>query len=362
MHAAIIIPCLNEEENIAATCASLGFGGDRTRLPDDTTLILVDNGSTDSTAEVIDAIRSTAPDKVITAHESERGYVPPRHHGVLIAIDEARNCGYTLSDVLVLQADADTRYNPGYIDAMRNAASGSLGAIVEGVARTSADFLAEHPGFHALADEADRATAHLAVDESAEVIIDDQVAAYRLDDYMAWGGHRREFDQRGDEIHAETSRLFLRGKMMGATRVRVGEAVAFPSRRKVELDPLLYFATMGFPREATWRRQWRAAQGGPCHLDAFEPPQARTDLTEAIFMRHAHNLILFGLMPAYVARLIGYTEHRGVLDSPLGDLAAQISEISAADLASNPGCLFEASFPLINSHRHVFDACIRAMR
>ena len=53
MRAYIVMPCLNEERELVATCASLGFGpGVATDNPDGT-LVLVDNGSTDRTPELM---------------------------------------------------------------------------------------------------------------------------------------------------------------------------------------------------------------------------------------------------------------------------------------------------------------------
>ena len=361
MHAAIVIPCLNEEASLEPTCASLGFGLGSAASPIGATLILVDNGSTDQTAAVMRTICHAAPDNVILAAEPERGYVPPRHHGALVARNMAIRLGLRTNEVVILQADADTIYDGGYVEAMRKAAETTPGALVEGVAHTLPSFLTAHPGYHRLAEMTDRVSHHFAVEEADEIVIDDQVAGYRLSDYFAWGGHRREYGRLGDEIHAETSRLFLRGKMKGAKRVRVAEALAYPSRRKVELDPLLHFATEGFPREAGWCKWWRATQGGPYGFDDFERPDASERFAEAMFVRQAHSLILFSLLPAYVASQFGRTGGHGVLFSPLSDLMAQLAHISSADLASDPGRLFEACFPLIESHREIFETCLKGI-
>lgn len=355
MRTVVVIPCLNEQATLAATCGSLGFGLGGPS-PDDVTLILVDNGSDDETPAVMAAIQRASPDRVILAQELERGYVPPRHRGVRVAADDLAGHGAGTDEILVLQADADTVYEAGYVAAMQQAAEGARGAMVEGVAHTAPEFLAAHLGYHALAERADLAADRLTVEEADEVIVDDKVAGYRLSDYFAWGGHRREFDRRGDEIHAETSRLFLRGKAMGARRVRVGGAVAFPSRRKIELDPMLHFATGGFPREASWHA--RSGEDGEVTLDDFDLPDAAQVFAEAIFLRQAHHLILFGLIPAFVARRLGVIDQKRLLDSPLGALAAHLAHVSAADIASHPGRLFDAAFSLIETHRKGFEACL----
>lgn len=362
MHAAIVIPCLNEEATLRSTCTSLGFGDPDVSPPADATLILVDNGSNDRTLEVMEAVRRASPDRVVLTHEAERGYVPPRHRGVLVARDRCARDECADNDMLILQADADTLYEPGYVSEMARAAERAPGAMIEGVAHTSLDFMTAHPGYYRLADAADRAVDQFSVTEADEVIIDDKVAGYRLSDYLAWGGHRREYDRQGDEIHAETSRLYLRGKMQGADRVRAAGAVAFPSRRKVEQDPLLYFATAGFPREASWRRRWHTAQGSNAKLEDFERLDAGRHFEEATFVRQAHGLILFGLIPTYVAQLLGRMEYSNVLASPLGDLIPEISEIRVADLVSNPGSLFEACLSFVESHRSTFRSFLAPTR
>src|SRR3546814_15415590 len=134
MHVAIVIPCLNEQDSLASTCASLGFCGSDVQPPVDTSLILVDNGSADQTATVMGEIQRAAPDRVILANESERGYVPPRHRGALVAFEQANQNGHSLRDVLVLPADADTRYGPASVDAVPAPPQATPGAIPHGVA------------------------------------------------------------------------------------------------------------------------------------------------------------------------------------------------------------------------------------
>jgi hypothetical protein len=304
-------------------------------------------------------IRNAASDRVILAHESERGYVPPRHRGVAIARDYFEKQVITPQDVLVVQADADTTYVPGYISALLAAARTIQGSLLEGVAQTLPAFEQLHPGYHRLAEQADLAIEPFLVDEADEVIVDDKVAAYRLSDYFEWGGHQREYNVAGDEIYAETSRLYLRGKMVGAGRLRVADARAFPSRRKVELDPVLYFATAGFPREADWVRRWRLNHSSDVTFDAFESATASVDLAEPIFLRRAHSLLLFGVMPAYVARLLGRAEPRHLIETPLGELVDTVADITAADVASHPARLFEACLPLMETHRSIFEQCIQ---
>ena len=86
MRVFIVIPCLNEAAELEASCASLGFGLGAETRPAETTLILVDNGSTDKTPEIMKQIQhSSYEGAVLVAHEGERGFVPPRRDGNLRA-------------------------------------------------------------------------------------------------------------------------------------------------------------------------------------------------------------------------------------------------------------------------------------
>jgi glycosyltransferase involved in cell wall biosynthesis len=117
------MPCLNEGDNLKRTGLSLGFGCDTEHPPANTSLLIIDNGSTDSTAEVAEEIRRDSnPETVHLVREPERGFVPARHAGNVFAQRLAKSSGWNEEDVLVLQVDADCQYLPGYVDAMREAA------------------------------------------------------------------------------------------------------------------------------------------------------------------------------------------------------------------------------------------------
>src|SRR6267378_1266299 len=108
----LVMPCLNEEQNLEATCASLGFGSGTKSLPQGTVLIIMDNGSSDSTLSIAEKIkRSSKPDAVLVGQELERGYVPVRHRGNLIADELARSARLPADTVLILQVDADCHYS-----------------------------------------------------------------------------------------------------------------------------------------------------------------------------------------------------------------------------------------------------------
>ncbi len=240
MHVVIVIPCLNEERGLAATCASLGFGVGRGVSGAECQLILVDNGSQDHTYAVMEQIQAASPSgSVVLAEEPQRGYVPPRRRGVLTAQQLAREAGRREDEILVLQADADTLYGSDYRAAMVAAALESAGnVLLEGTSGPPTEFVAEHPGFVRVCNAVDASVESLFVDTADDIIVSDSVAGYMLNDYFKWGGYLREYNARGDEIYVETSRLFIRAKSAGARRRQVAEATAVPSRREILVGPV----------------------------------------------------------------------------------------------------------------------------
>jgi glycosyltransferase involved in cell wall biosynthesis len=350
MHTAVVIPCLNEQETLSATCASLGFDAGR-GAPAEAALILVDNGSTDSTKAVMREVeRQNEPGRVIVVDEAQRGYVPPRHRGILEAQSYAAKQCIGEAGFLVLQADGDTIYAPNYIAEMTNVAAGRTNFIIEGIAQTPPEFLIAQSAYFELIGVTDDGTGKFAVNETEEVVVVDAVSGFLLRDYFEWGGHRREFSSQGDEIHAETSRLFLRAKTRGADRLRVGDALAFPSRRKVLIDPVLYFATQGFPQGAGWLARWNARYQRPGDFAAFSHARAHDLLDEAILLRRAHSLLLFGVLPVHVATLLGRRHAVAEVEELVRPLLHHIESVTIKDLEERPGKLFEVGLGLLEGN------------
>ncbi len=318
METFVVVPCLNEEQHLAATCSSLGLGCGST-FP--ARLVLVDNGSTDATPVVMAQIRDAArPGKVSIVHEPIRGYVPARHAGVNAVMELARQEGLLSEGILVLQADADTTYLPGYIDAMRAACSGRRGDLIEGSAVTGCQFSAQFREFDELCRRVDSAMERWLAADGAQVIVDDKVCGFLLSDYWEWGGHRREVDHLGREIHAETTRLFMHAKQAGSVRrIKVEVACAVPSRRKLWAQGPAYFASAGFPRDAEWVRSW--VQDSPTSHEFLTAPYTWTSVARAIRSRQRHQLALFALLPAMCQTDAVVTPYLAALASDLCQIA-----------------------------------------
>lgn len=323
---------------MAKTCASLGFGIQQSTSAN-ITLVLVDNGSNDRTLDEAEAIRANSqPDSVVIAEEAERGYVPPRHRGNLIAAELARRKG-SLRDFLILQADADTHYCDGYVDAMRDAAE-SVPPNALFKARTSYpnEFLQQHGNYVALCDKADADFESLLSDHPEDVIIDDKACGYRLSDYFRWGKHRREFLADGDEVFAETTRLYLRAKTFAADAILVDDALAQHSVRRLLEHAGLDLATSGFPREESWRIRRSAALSEIKSISALMANTHTSIVAEALTLRRRHLLGLFGILPWHVARSLGLPSRH---DPETWAVALSLPLRDAGCVQKNPGRLIE---------------------
>lgn len=341
MPTVVVLPCLDEERTLLTTCQSLGFArGGSTQEPD-VYLVIVDNDSHDRTLAVAEAVReASALGSVRIVRELESGYVPPRRTGVSHAAAVAAKAGW--SDTLIIQADADTTYSKGYVRCMRAASKAGRGAFLEGTAEFPVAFRHQFPDYVALAAEVDaRVHAELRVPAASELLCTDSVCAYRLSDYETWGGHLREYAGHGEEILAETTRLYMRSLVEGSRKITVLDALAHPSARKAEQRPGEEFATAGFPRGAEWRTRWRRRY--PKGAGAAGVPLARLDpheLDEAIQMRTRHFVALFGLLPIHTFRALGRDAATGC--HPLLRAAADaLPRRDAQDLKAGPGAFIE---------------------
>lgn len=294
METFIVIPCLNEQDRIITTCASLGFGHNRQSLG---RLVLVDNGSSDKTFDTISLIqRASPPGSVLVVQEQRRGYVSARRAGMASVLDVARMENLPAESILVLQADADTLYLPGYVRTMAAAYSNHRGQLIEASAVTNREFYLRFPAFCQMCREIDAEMEVWFAPDEQQVVVDDKVCAFSLADYCVWGEHQDELDNNGKQIFAETTRLLMRAKAMGNVwHNRVEEAQALPSRRRLFDHALGYFASSGFPRHVSWMEAW----GKPDESERFlVSPHSWPTLNRLVRSRQRHQLALFGLLPA----------------------------------------------------------------
>lgn len=356
MPIAFVIPCLNEEGYLASAAASLGFGECAVPAADDVHLILVDNGSTDGTLALMEAIAAASRSRAVhVISEPERGFVPPRRRGVALAAEIAKAEGIPADRLLVLQADADTVYWPDYAQWMWDRLEGRRGLLLEGALRRSADFDSEHAGYRALERLVDDELERDVVEDADDVVVDDKACGYLLADYLHWGGHFREYDDGGSEIHAETTRLFIRAHLRhGVEKLRVNPAQASASRRRIVEDPALHFATHGFPREAAWIARWRERHTTIRSVDEFAGDPDDPEVREACFYRRAHEIALFELLPWLVARA-ARPGARGPASGRAERLLSLLPDFSADELAASPGRAISAVLGVIETHPAAFE-------
>jgi glycosyltransferase involved in cell wall biosynthesis len=266
------MPCLNERGTLETSPDSLrlGSGGHGGA---DAIFITVDNGSTDGTLDVMRAIQErTAPGEIIVCEETVKGYVPARSGGIAVAADIAREQNVEAYKLLIIQVDADTLYDPGYVAAMQAVASTqSKNVMLEGTTHPPHPFLKGHPGFVNLANETGAAAQDWRADDSADVVIDDKVSGFFFSAYLDWGGHQRDYERNGHERSLPKHRGFFFVASVPAQRVRVDTASAARSRRKILRNPVRHFAaTAGFPRNNAWWRKWNGRNSGVRDFATFE--------------------------------------------------------------------------------------------
>lgn len=102
---AVVIPAYNEENGIA-DCVN-AVDAELEHLPHCTSLIVVDDGSADSTVALLRELEQRFPRLIVEAHAANRGYGAALRTGTLIAAE--RGFDY------VLFMDADLTNDPGYL-------------------------------------------------------------------------------------------------------------------------------------------------------------------------------------------------------------------------------------------------------
>ena len=337
METFIVIPCLNEQESLSATCTSLGFGQGADPIG---RLVLVDNGSTDGTLAVMSRIQAESPPKrVLIIQEPRRGYVSARRAGISAVLERARVEHLSADETLVFQADADTVYLQGYVEAMVAASSGKRGELLEGSALSNREFNTKFSEFAQLCREVDTSTECWFAPEDEQVVVDDKVCAFLLADYCKWGEHQDDFDPVGRQVFAETTRLFIRAKRNGpAWRKRVEDAQALPSRRKLMTQGLGYFASSGFPRDAAWIAGWGEADEA---LRFLNSPRTMPTLLRLVRSRQRHQLALFGLLPALCNPEVAAPS----------EIAAIADELREASVGMSPGELLSQMLSLADDEQ-----------
>lgn len=340
-----VMPCLNEEQTLSQTCYSLGLGGG-TEKPQLDTLIIVDNGSQDSSREIIQHIKKNSPpDVLILGEEKERGFIPARHTGCVKAQAVARMRGIPTERILILQMDADTIYQKDYVSSCVSAAGGMQNGMIEGISEMPQDFVDAYPDYVGLMKKIDADFESIMAPLQHDVIVDDKIASYYLSDYFRWGGHVREYAPDGEELHNGTSRLYVKAKMSGAQKVSAQNAVAYHSTRKLIRDPAASFATAGITRGESWKNRWRSYYRGTDDIVEFGTNTTDSEIQKAIISRRLHLFAIFSLLPSHVARALGKK-----IDVRMEKFLCELPLRTREDLLAHSGLAFFDVLQHIDTH------------
>jgi glycosyltransferase involved in cell wall biosynthesis len=112
----VVVPAYQEEARITQTLAALAAQTDHAF-----TLLVVDNGSTDSTVERVEAFAATAPFPVTVIREPEKG--------VGCAVDTGFRYAIARGARLLARTDADCLPYPGWVARARAALGGGAGMV-----------------------------------------------------------------------------------------------------------------------------------------------------------------------------------------------------------------------------------------
>ncbi|BCY06872.1 glycosyltransferase family A protein [Actinoplanes sp. L3-i22] len=112
----VIVPAFNEAARISATLYALAAQTDR-----DFTLLVVDNGSTDTTADTVRAFAGCAPFPVHVLTETEKG--------VGCAVDTGFRHAIAAGATFLVRTDADCLPRPGWVAAARAELTAGAGMV-----------------------------------------------------------------------------------------------------------------------------------------------------------------------------------------------------------------------------------------
>jgi glycosyltransferase involved in cell wall biosynthesis len=112
----VVVPAYNEAARISATLYALAAQTDT-----DFTLLVVDNGSTDTTVDAVRAFEAGAPFPVHVLVEPEKG--------VGCAVDTGFRHAVAAGAVLIARTDADCLPRPGWVAAARAALDAGAGMV-----------------------------------------------------------------------------------------------------------------------------------------------------------------------------------------------------------------------------------------
>jgi len=189
----IVLPCLNEQENVAEAVAQARSAAARHALHHE--VVVVDDGSTDHTRIIAEALAHRHPDVRVVAHEGNRGYGAAVRSGI-----RASRCRW------VLLTDGDLQFDLGEMTRMLPATADH--DLIAGYRIDRADPVARRLAAHAW---------NLLMRRTFGVSVRDVDCAFKL----IRGDALRALDLRSDGAMISTE-LFVRAAQAGLRITEVG--------------------------------------------------------------------------------------------------------------------------------------------
>ncbi len=346
---AIVLPCLNEEKYLAKTCKSLGFGTNK-KNPSSTLLFIIDNGSHDASKAIAEVVKNNSKENTVLIFQClQRGYVPARHFGNLMVLEWAKKNGYDPKTVLILQADADTIYSKSYANTiLLNFKQCDTNTLFQARSEYPIIFKKKFSEFVKLAAKIDHSFNHLFLEEEYDCIIDDKAAGYSLDNYFKWGGHRVEYMLPDQELYVETTRLFIAARVFGVVKKVISEACVQHSPRNIIKNPVIYFATLGFPQSPLVDK-FSFNISIKLSLQQVCKSIEQLENSNAVILRKLHIIGLFVILPLHIHNTLNTVVMNN--NEFAQCVVTKLPFRTQADMRNNPGVFVKDIFDLIESHK-----------
>lgn len=279
MSLTVIISALNEERNISETLRRLELQTDSAGKPlpaDDYRVLVVDNGSSDKTAELIEEAAAESRIRIKQVHEPCRSIISARLAGVR---EVEWNPDYSGTGILAF-CDADVEIPPGWANSILANFRGTDTDVLSYNGAFPHDFWRRVPrlarrylselGTLFFPEETRRTYAA----GGAKVKLSPSIFSnftrppsggfysVRLSAYKAAGGYKREFTPEGRELDGPTWRLYASLLRSGAKLKFIPDIEMINSERRLLCAPEKFFGLQNYDQLGDLRQDFRHTSDG----------------------------------------------------------------------------------------------------
>ena len=92
-------------------------------------------------------------------------------------------------------------------------------------------------------------------------------------------------------------------------------------------------------------------------MEELDRAGIEAEIQYPIFLRRSHSLILFNLLPRYIAAQLGTETFQPEHDGTFGELMSCLAHLKRDDILSNTALIFESAFSLIDERAEVLKRC-----